>query len=137
MDAQNQVTQNTADRGYRDGWTAEQFAARQVCKLIEELGELARCFWLPKVSPRTRIDQLMIDLSGEAKWIFDDDTLWDDHPIDGVGIASTIYARSELADLQVVVFNLAAALAEITGEPFDVVQAAVDKSTADVKRGVR
>lgn len=137
MNAQEQVAKNTADRGYRDGWTAEQFAARQVAKLTEELGELARYIAFGGLGSHSLAQRmtLHVDIIGtgdQARWNFDDQDGWSICELGDMNIA-----KSELADIQVVVFNLAHALAEITGEPFDVVQAAVEKSAADVERGVR
>ena len=127
MREQNQVAENTAARGYRDGWTAEQFAARQVCKMVEELDELDACFG--SYGHGWRYD---LEISAQnARDKFDSD-VWDD-----VEIWQVKKAQQELADLQVVIFNRAAALGEIAGEPFDVVHAAVAKSAADVERGVR
>ena len=50
MNAQKEVAQLVAERGYRDGWTAEQFAARQVARLMEGLEELACNFFFPLAS---------------------------------------------------------------------------------------
>lgn len=70
--AQERVAASVAARGYRDGWTAEQFAARQVCKLTEELAELALSF---NVGGEPRIDRGwyydLLDAGGQAKWIFE------------------------------------------------------------------
>jgi len=130
---QQQVAENTAARGYRDGWTAEQFAARQVCKLVEELQELNLHIWSSHSLADAPYWESLLDRAGDnAKSHFDNEHAWHSICIDGVD-----EAKSELSDIQVVVFNLAAALAEITGEPFDVVQAAVDKSAADIERGKR
>jgi len=126
--AQERVARAVEERGYRDGWTREQFAARQVAKLCEELGEL--CIhvaqevggWIRYSKPwemslRNAAKRARQEFDGghwELATVIDEDA-----------------AREELADLQVVVFALADAL------DFDVVQAAVDKAEADVDRGVR
>ena len=60
-----------------------------------------------------------------AREDFDRKVLWDTVAINEVPL------RSELADMLVVLFTAAQAL------DFDVVQAAIDKSSADVARGVR
>lgn len=41
MNEQKQIYQHVVDHGYREGWTAGQFFARNVCKLLEELAELS------------------------------------------------------------------------------------------------
>ena len=129
---QEQVAQAVAARGYREGWTAEQFAARQVAKLQEELGELVRHIdaradekaeWEVLASVAGRLARSAFDASKND---------WMDAYVYGAHCA-----RWELADIQVVVFALAAALSEIDGEPFDLAQAALDKATEDVDRGVR
>lgn len=133
IDAQDEVAAAVTERGYRAGWTAGQFAARQIAKLQEELGELAELtatdafylkpWWLPHVREAAR----------KCKWAFDSAEHWWKHAI----IADVERAKEELADLQVVIFCLADALGEISGEPYDVVQAAVEKAQEDVERGVR
>jgi hypothetical protein len=134
---QDMIAANTAERGYRSGRTAEQFAARQVCKLAEELGELAVSFRLPRVKfgDLASLEWHLAGLAGVARAAFDHAGYSRHQPVKHEKYSDR--AKNELADIQVVVFNLAQALSEITGEPFDVVQAAVEKSAADVERGVR
>ena len=123
MNAQTIVAANVAARGYRDGWTAEQFVARQLAKLTEELSEALACmrdpgwhhYWTDDAHVAGRL----------AREDFDRKVLWDTVTVDADAL------RSELADMQVVLFAAAAAL------DFDVVQAAIDKSSQDVARGVR
>ena len=120
MNAQTIVAANVAARGYRDGWTAEQFVARQLAKLTEELAEAVS---------GTRVfggwTNCLIYAGSLARQRFDEPFYWRNVK----EISEDI--RSELADMQVVLFAAAAAL------EFDVVQAAIDKSGADVARGVR
>ena len=71
-----------------------------------------------------------------ARKLFDDDSLIEWGFVDRWPPAVE-EAKDELADLQVVVFALADALAESSGEDFDVIQAALDKARGDVERGVR
>lgn len=123
MNAQEIVAANVAARGYRDGWTAEQFVARQLCKLTEELSEALACMSDPGWHHYWTDDAHMAGRL--AREDFDRKVLWDTVEID----ADTL--RAELADMQVVLFAAAAAL------EFDVVQSAIDKSGADVARGVR
>lgn len=132
VNEQNQVAENTRLRGYRQRWTAQQFAARQVAKLQEELGELARYVrvGVGQVTPWWNMD--ITHAARMCREVFDEFDVWKH-----ADIVSIDKAKAELADLQVVIFNLANALAEISGEAFDVVQSAVDKSTADIERGVR
>lgn len=131
MTIQERVAAAVAARGYREGWTAEQFAARQVCKLVEELAELSQVVEADTVRSyayEEDLDQLGID----ARKMFDDETAWG-----WAGVQDIAAARAELADIQVVVFTLAAALNEIDGEQWDVAQAALDKALADMGRDVR
>ncbi|MBK8113228.1 MAG: hypothetical protein IPK44_01265 [Candidatus Accumulibacter sp.] len=120
MNAQEIVAANVAARGYRDGWTAEQFVARQLCKLQEETGEAVGCLTTSKYWAGHSED------AGEsAAKAFRDRDAWLAPMVDFSKL------RSELADVLVVLFAAAQAL------DFDVVQAAIDKSSADVARGVR
>lgn len=127
---QQQVAQLVADRGYREGWTLNEFASRQIAKLTEELGELSTCLhhnwspWWESLNVAHR----------QARHAFNAPT-WDRECL--MDYAFFGYAKEELADIQVVVFTLAQALSELSDEPFDVVQAALDKAGKDVERGVR
>lgn len=126
MDEQISVGQAIEARGYRAGWTRQQFAARQVAKLAEELGKLAEHFILPKALP------IQIEIAGDGgKRAFDELGLWRLMGVDDVG-----QAKRELSDIMVVVLALADVLDELD-PPFDVVAEAVAKATADVERGVR
>lgn len=117
-EAQQAVAAAIAARGYRDGWTADAFQARQIAKLQEELGELAQTFKGPFS---------LIDVAGrQMKQYFDSPRGWS-----GVSCLDPEAARAELADVCVVALVLAEALG------FDVVQAALDKAQKDVPRGVR
>jgi hypothetical protein len=102
----------------------------------EELGELT--LWiLDFENDRVARD---IELLGEdCRFSFSLTTTWQKTPtaIGAKAKNDPDLLRQEIADMQVVLFNMATAIEEITGKPFDVVQTAVDKSRSDVKRGVR
>jgi NTP pyrophosphatase (non-canonical NTP hydrolase) len=134
MDAQRKVADSVAKRGYRDGWTAEQFLARQVAKLTEELAELAQ--HVAKFYPGGRIgfnwQAKLIDAGDVARRDFDNPAEWHDcGPVDLAAL------RDEAADILVVLFNIAEASNVIDGAAGNVVQAAVDKAAGDEARGVR
>jgi len=167
LNAQEKVYQAVEDRGYTEGWTANQFAARQIPKLLEELGELSQCFDLPvpcrKAEDVAReLETLALEvrcITGNRRWeqgnplndeldrlagiardLFDDKTAWADAQLflwGNDGYNWAKEAQKELADIQVVVFCLASALGQIEGKEFDVVQAAVEKSQTDIDRGTR
>jgi len=124
--AQMMVGTAVTKRGYRADWSSQQFAARQVAKLQEELAELAEHFALPKALP------IQIDIAGDgARRSFDEVGLWTN-----MGVMDVGKAKRELADVMVVALALADVLDEMA-PPFDVVAEAVAKATADVRRGVR
>lgn len=123
MNAQEIVAANVAARGYMAGWTTEQFVARQLAKLTEELSEALACMHDPGWHHEWTYDAHMAGRL--AREDFDRKVLWDTVTVDAYAL------RSELADMQVVLFAAAAAL------EFDITQAAIDKSSADVPRGVR
>ena len=124
---QQKVYANTVLRGYRDGWTPEQFLARQISKLAEELAEVVYC----TRGLDTNLVLAILHAGAIAREQFDDKKYWSD----SIEIRPEI--QSEIADCQVVVFNMAESLTEITGKMFNVSEAAVAKSSADTKRGVR
>lgn len=128
-DLQAQVADAVALRGYRSGWSAEQFVTRQVAKLQEELAEMAHVAYLP--SP---LDDMVTDAGACARSAFDDKGAWssalakvDDYEA----------LRDEAADVMVVLLTLAEAIGEATNNPFDILSAALQKAEADTKRGVR
>lgn len=124
---QQKVYTQTVLRGYREGWTPEQFLARQISKLAEELAEVVYCVR----GLDTNLVLAILHAGAIAREQFDNRNFWSDN------IEIRPEVQSEIADLQVVVFNLAESLAEITGKAFNVSEAAVEKSSADKKRGVR
>lgn len=130
MNIQQTIAANVAARGYRDGWTLGQFVARQIAKATEELNEASSHIVVAnRYHPADDRHIWLNDLSyaGEyAQDAFDDNRRWA-----SVDITAHAELCSELADLAVVLFTAADALG------FDLAQAALDKSAADVTRGVR
>ena len=127
MNAQEIVAANVAARGYANGWTNIQFAARQIAKAVEELAEAANHITGPAHFHATHywLNDLK-DAGIAARIQFDQPLHWRDIGIDSLG-----KLQRELVDVQVVLFSAATAL------NFDIVEAAIDKSSADVERGVR
>jgi len=69
---QTEIAQAVARRSYRKGWTPEQFIARQVCKLAEEVGEVAGLVQVPD-----RINELISNMGQIAGAIFRRTDYWD------------------------------------------------------------
>jgi len=131
MNAQDRVARAVEARGYRDGWSDEQYAARQVAKLGEELGEavenvatLGRAAHLN--AERASWEETVKSSAYWARMAFDYMPMWE-----RAAVLDSEALASEAADLQVVLFTLA----DVLG--VDVVQAAITKAEADVNRGVR
>lgn len=130
--AQQRVVGSVCQRGYLDGWTYAQLAARQICKLQEELAELSACV---TPSPFLEGEAFAFNLQKAgafARRLFDIRAEWGYEPT-----ADIDALKKEAADMQVVLFCLAASIEGLTNQPFDIVAAAVEKSTSDEKRGVR
>lgn len=128
MNEQQQVAQAVIDRGYMKGWSWHQFAARQVYKLAEELGELNQY-----VRSNQDMDWEVIgEAAVVARTLFDNQMIWG-----GSKVENLDQAKKELADVQVVVFVLAHCLEQMSGREWSVVKEAVGKATKDVERGVR
>lgn len=126
MSLQKQVSDNIITRGYREGYSLNTFAGRQFIKLVEEIGEL-----LQSILGLEKYFYQVVKLAGDqAHWLFD-------MPATGLSILLLEAAKRELADVQVVIFSMAQAIAEIEGKPFDVGQAALEKSQKDIERGIR
>ena len=123
MNAQTMAAANVAARGYRDGWTAEQFVARQLCKLTEELAEGA---FNALLDPYSEWLSALRDAGLLARKAFDRRGIWD-----GASIGDADALRAELTDMMVVLLAAADALG------FYILPAAIEKSSQDVARGVR
>ena len=117
-------------RGYRDGWSAENFLVRQVAKLAEELGEVAEQIERG-MSPGLAF--AIRQAAGSGKFHFDSG-YWTCPPLDDDQLEAL---AGELADMQVVLFCAAATVSEILGEEIDLVGMAVAKAETDIKRGAR
>jgi hypothetical protein len=129
---QSEVYNFVVDRGYREGYSAEQFIARQVAKLQEELWELAQRVDLPIQVYRT------IELAGKTskEWFDKGKFSLDDTSCAVWGL------QQELADIQVVVFCLAEELSKMQSaqggvKRVDITKLALDKARKDVQRGIR
>lgn len=129
MSDQDTIYQAVVARGYRDGLTAEQFVARQIAKLQEELAEASEKF----VFFPYGLEVVIQSAGRDAREYFDDTEEWKD----GIGIFDPDKLKEEFADCMVVLMSASAAIAEATGKDFDIVAEAIKKATKDVKRGVR
>lgn len=132
MREQEQVYRAVVARGYRNDWTAEEFLARNLAKMQEELAEATQ---FVNVANLNGAIQTVGDYS---RWCFDIGarSFWQ-QPIKDWCSDRIDLLQGELADMQVVLFCLAAALDEISDGGFDVIEAALHKATQDVERGVR
>lgn len=125
MSAQTQIAAAVAQRGYLDGWTADEVTARQVVKLAEELGELAST--IETDSPL--LAMMLADITKTAQRA----RMTFDTPSAFVGATChTLPAIYEATDCAVVLAVLAHAL-----EIPDIMFAASVKANNDVARGVR
>ena len=115
------------DRGYTDGLTADQLAARQVAKMLEEVLEATD--HITGFSPR--VQSLIVTLHAEVRAEFDDLVRWQEQG----SICDHQGLEYELCDVGVTLANAAEAM--YMDEQFDVMQGALRKATNDVKRGVR
>jgi NTP pyrophosphatase (non-canonical NTP hydrolase) len=135
MSNQNQMSQlavlvraAVAARGYEKGYTPEAMVARQVFKLLEELGELVKHIGTDK----PMFAQTLLELAGEAgKAAFDglptED--WNACDLDWAGVVD------ELTDVAIVVLTAIAVVEDEAG--VDMVKKILTKVSADRGRGVR
>lgn len=122
-----EIYANLVSRGYRTGLEGDQFFARQIFKAFEETAELASSIKLPD-----RLSHFVDHVDVTSRETFDDKSLWlqdFDINIDA--------AKTELADIVVVILVAAEALSILDGRPFNVLEAARQKSIYDIPRGVR
>ena len=128
---QREIYEAVVARGYRKGWTAEQFAARQVAKLAEELGELLHHVHQERYTD-SPFEWSLKATADQAREAFDASS-WEN-----AAIESPQDAMSELADIVVVACCLAEAIGEYDFDSTgDLMEMALEKATADVARGVR
>lgn len=141
MTPQEQVVDAVKARGYWEGYSAYQMLARNLVKMAEELAEATAWVVLEPTAAvgfgATKLEALFTLVGLVARERFDARAPADWYDNDEATPYVAEKTAKELADMQVVLFNAAQAFGEWRGEPFDVVQAALDKSRADVARGVR
>lgn len=128
-EAQEAIFEALVARGYTAGLTAEQLAARQVCKMLEET--LEACQHVEGFSGTT--DMMIDTLRHQVRAEFDDLARWQNYG----RVRSFAGLKAELPDVAVTLANSAEALTFADEYSYDVMRAAVDKATADVARGVR
>lgn len=129
MSAQTIVGKAIAKRGYESRY-AGAHVVKAYLKMVEEVCELGKTMPLA--------DMFTNDLAvvgNQARSLFD--TLVRAGPAYCPPVKDVEDLASELADVQVTVFDMANGLSRLMTDDFDVVQAAVDKATADIERGVR
>ena len=136
MKAQKQVSKNIEARGCYEGYTPVALLARHIAKLAEELEELMYGIHYHS-SPDMANFEYHLQTAGEkARSEFDHSKKWNESQFAMNERYSTPYIKNELADIQVIVFSMAQLINNNFGE-YDVTQAALDKSEADIERGVR
>ena len=125
---QKAIVKEVDSRGYLKGWPPDELGARQVVKLVEEMGELSAavryhdpdCDWMEAdLLEAAKCARLAFD-GGDCGFIFDADT-----------------AVKEAADCYVVLSVLTHALEQMLGRDIDLEALALQKATGDVARGVR
>ena len=130
---QEEVYQLVAvDRGYHEGYTSEQFAARQVAKLVEEVAELAMEVQQIENSRVLVTWENRIREAGKLARRYFDWGMWKSSRV-----IDPKAALDELADIQVIVYCMSEALNRMLGQEIDISQRALDKARSDVERGVR
>lgn len=134
---QSRIAAAVEARGYRKGWTDEQFAARQICKLVEELGELASAISLRRtgsIAWHGWLEALKrASVAARAAFDFPPPDKKDPYS-NSWGHIDTVdheVIKQELPDLIVII----SVLAQLVG--LNVLDAALDKSEKDIERGVR
>lgn len=131
--AQQQIYANVEARGYTEGWSHSQFLLRNLFKLQEELAEVA-----DQITPvdhhipdRQALDDIHY-VGRDSRYVFKDSDF--DYQ---VLVPDPSALAKELADCQVVLACMAETLGKLTGEDIDLMQVALEKSGADIERGVR
>ena len=125
-EAQEIICRAVRRRGYVDGWTPEQFAARQIAKAAEELAAADATMGIRDAFDINHDWRRLLLLAGStARDAFDDMDAWNDVWLD------TKTLTDELADVVVVLLCAGEALG------VDLIAAAVAKAEADIERGVR
>lgn len=115
-------------RGYLDGYTANQLIARNIVKAFEELAEASEHVIL---DPAERFTPYVEAIGSFAKERFDSKWWTNCGPTD------VELLKSEIADLFVVLSVLVKQIEAHTGSRYDVAELALDKARDDVARGVR
>lgn len=139
---QKAVYKSVVERGYHEGYLPEQFLYRQLFKMTEELAEAVEA-----MGARTDLQtdgkdsyyklfeflRTMEEAGSLARDLFDnaDPAIYKKQPSDFKGF------KSEMSDMQVVLFCMAEAYSDSTADYCDVTDEAMYKAIKDVERGVR
>lgn len=130
LDIQTRIARAVEARGYRQGWTDEQYIARQICKASEELAEAAGDIGINYDNARdvwywsTRLG----DAGLCARSAFDQKDQWQSAEIP---LELRSYMALEIADTLIPLLVAATILG------VDVLALAVEKAEKDIARGVR
>lgn len=117
-------------RGYAAGYTKKQLVARQLTKLVEEVGEAVGYMAL---STEGLFDEELDLMRARARRRFDERDWTHCGPDPDVYDLVT----EELYDCQVVLCCLASVLGELRGQSIDLMGGALRKAEKDISRGVR
>lgn len=119
-----EIAANTARRGYREGWSQDQFLGRQVVKLLEEACEALEASGLPDTPASQALLASVGGVKALAKQVFKEQEPWSQ----AEGYVSH-EVTEEMADCLVVIANYAA----VSGE--NLLLRAYQKSESDIIRG--
>lgn len=141
MTPQERIYEAVEARGYVAPYAPEVFIARQIVKLTEELGEawLHLDVSLTATWETEALQGAMEAVRLLARRVFSDPEAWGRGRIslNDVRPKGLAYLRGEAADMAVVLNCLAEAISRLDATPFSLDQTALDKSQADIARGVR
>lgn len=133
MNPQQRVFENVANkRGYLKGFTHEQYLVRNIAKLVEELAEFAS-YVKQRRHGHSAWKLNLFEAAKFAREQFDRPDEWESASVFG----SPKELEQEMADMQVVLFNLAQAYSILFARDFNIVEAAEAKSREDIARGRR
>lgn len=127
---QSEIADSVKQRGYWDGWEKPALIARNFAKLLEELREAGEHIFFGHT-----LGAELVHIGNRAEQAFRRDKF------DQARILDAHQALKELADVAVVIANVAQGLTEYVQEhdpnfQFDVFEAAKTKALADINRGV-
>jgi NTP pyrophosphatase (non-canonical NTP hydrolase) len=137
---QKEVSDNIKKRGYYEGHEPVPLLARHIAKMTEELSELGDAVLMAndKCESVESFEDALMNVLDCARYAFDYGDWSNAELVSSIDDPGDVLSlETELADVVVVALSMAEIIRQNFDSDFDVLQWALQKSQADIARGIR